>query len=79
MNPWFAKAVILIAIISMMLIRAPHGRRSRTVKVARSRKGALDVALLGVAWVALLMPVLWVATAPMQILSPRACWGWLRG
>lgn len=62
MNPWFAKAVILITTIAMVLIRAPHGRRSRTVKVAKSRKGVLEVALLGVAWIALFMPILWIAT-----------------
>jgi protein-S-isoprenylcysteine O-methyltransferase Ste14 len=62
MNPWFAKTVILITTIAIMLIRAPHGRRSRTIKVAKSRKGALDVALLGIAWIALFMPIVWIAT-----------------
>ena len=28
MNPWIAKAVILVASVVMVVIRAPHGRRS---------------------------------------------------
>jgi len=38
MNPWIAKAVILAASVVMVVIRAPHGRRSRGVKVARTFK-----------------------------------------
>ena len=29
MTPWFAKAVVLVGSIVMVLIRAPHGQRSR--------------------------------------------------
>jgi len=50
MNPWIAKAVILAASVVMVVIRAPHGRRSRGVKVARSCKGPREVALLSLAW-----------------------------
>ena len=63
MSPWFAKAVILIGVVVMVGIRAPHGRRSRTVKVVESRKGPLEIFLLTVAWVAFLAPILWVATS----------------
>ncbi|RPH55449.1 MAG: hypothetical protein EHM89_17085 [Acidobacteria bacterium] len=35
--------IVLTAHIVMVLIRAPHGRRSRTVKVAKSRKGVLEI------------------------------------
>jgi protein-S-isoprenylcysteine O-methyltransferase Ste14 len=62
MNPWFAKAVVLIASLAMVLIRAPHGNRSRAVKVAESRKGLLEVALLTVAWIGFLAPMFWIAT-----------------
>lgn len=62
MNPWFAKAVVLIASIVTVLIRAPHGKRSRTVKVAKSRKGLLEVSLLTVAWIAFFVPILWIGT-----------------
>ena len=62
MNPWFAKAAVLIASIVTVLIRAPHGKRSRTVKVAKSRKGLLEISLLTIAWMAFFVPILWIAT-----------------
>ena len=62
MNVWFAKAVILASSIVMIIIRAPHGQRSRSVKVVKSRKGSLEVALLTIAWLGFLVPLIWVAT-----------------
>jgi protein-S-isoprenylcysteine O-methyltransferase Ste14 len=41
MNPWIAKTVTLVGIVVMIVIRAPHGRQSRRVKVARSYKTPL--------------------------------------
>ena len=61
MHPWIAKAVILAASVVMVAIRAPHGRRSRGIKVARSCKGAREVALLTLAWMGFLVPLTWVA------------------
>ena len=61
MNPWFGKAIILASSIVMVLIRAPHGQRSRGVKVLRSRRGALESVLLTLAWVAFFVPLVWVA------------------
>jgi protein-S-isoprenylcysteine O-methyltransferase Ste14 len=62
MNPWFAKAVILLASIVMVVIRAPHGQRSRAIPVARSAKGALEIFLLTIAWVVFFLPLIWIAT-----------------
>src|ERR1700730_7576936 len=62
MNPWFAKAVILLARIVMVVIRAPHGQRSRTVPVVKSRKGPLEIVLLTIAWIAFFLPLLWIVT-----------------
>lgn len=62
MNPWFAKAVILLASIAMVVIRAPHGKRSRTVPVMKSRKGSLEIVLLTIAWVAFFLTLIWIAT-----------------
>ena len=62
MNPWIAKAVILSASVVMAVIRAPHGRRSRGVKVARSCKGPREVALLTLAWMGFLVPLIWVVS-----------------
>lgn len=62
MNPWIAKALILAASVVMIVIRAPHGRRSRGVKVARSWKGPREVALLTLAWTGFLIPLIWVVS-----------------
>ena len=62
MNPWIAKGVILAGSIVMVIIRAPHGQRSRGVKVVRSRRGALEAALLVLAWISFFLPLIWVAT-----------------
>jgi protein-S-isoprenylcysteine O-methyltransferase Ste14 len=62
MNPWIAKTVILVGAIVMIVIRAPHGRRSRTAKVARSYKTPLETLLLVLAWVGFLIPLLWVVS-----------------
>jgi protein-S-isoprenylcysteine O-methyltransferase Ste14 len=61
MNPWIAKAIVLAATLVMMAIRAPHGQRSRTVKVAKSHKTPLDTGLLVLAWVGFFVPLIWVA------------------
>ena len=62
MNPWFAKAIILASSIVMVIIRAPHGQRSRGVKVVRSARGALENVLLTLAWLAFFVPLVWVAS-----------------
>jgi protein-S-isoprenylcysteine O-methyltransferase Ste14 len=62
MNPWFAKAVILLASIVMVVIRAPHSRRSRAVPALKSRKGPLEIVLLIIAWAMFFLPLLWIAT-----------------
>jgi len=59
MNPWIGKAVILVACIVMVVIRAPHGRRSRQVKVARSYKDRVEMVLLTLVWIGFLVPVIW--------------------
>ena len=61
MNPWFAKAIVLASSVVMVVIRAPYGQRSRKVKVARSRRGRLEIALLALAWIAFFVPLIWVA------------------
>jgi protein-S-isoprenylcysteine O-methyltransferase Ste14 len=62
MNPWFAKAIILLASVVMVAIRAPHGQRSRALPVARSCRGPREVVLLTIAWIAFFLPLVWVAT-----------------
>ena len=62
MNPWIAKTVIIAANIVMIAIRAPHGQRSRGVKVVKDRKGRLEVILLTFAWIGFAVPILWIAS-----------------
>jgi len=62
MNAWIAKGVILSASVVMIVIRAPHGRRSRGVKIARSCKSPREVALLTLAWIGFLVPLIWVVS-----------------
>jgi len=60
MNPWFAKAIVLASSVAMVIIRAPYGQRSRGVKVAKSRRGTLEIVLLAIAWLAFFLPLVWV-------------------
>lgn len=62
MNPWYAKAVILLASVVMVAIRAPHGHRSSTVPIVKDRKDRLEVVLLTFAWIAFFLPLLWIVT-----------------
>ena len=62
MNPWIAKALVLAGTALMMAIRAPHGQRNRSIKVARSYKTRLETSLLVLAWIGFFVPVLWVAS-----------------
>jgi protein-S-isoprenylcysteine O-methyltransferase Ste14 len=62
MNPWIAKALVLASTVVMIAIRAPHGRRSRNVKVATSHKTPLETGLLVLAWIGFLVPLVWVAS-----------------
>jgi len=62
MSPWFAKAVVLASSILMVIIRAPHGQRSRGIKVVKSRAGALETVLLTLAWLGFFIPLMWIAT-----------------
>lgn len=62
MNPWIAKAVILAAMVVLVGIRAPHGARSRTVKVLKNRRGPLEAILLILAWLGFLVPLIWIVS-----------------
>src|SRR6202165_1817651 len=62
MNPWIAKAVVLAATVVMMAIRGPHGQRSRSVKVAKSHKTALETGLLVFGGVGFFLPLVWVTS-----------------
>ena len=67
MNPWIAKAVILAASMVMVAIRAPHGQRSRGVKVVKNRKGNREAILLTLAWLGFIIPLVWVASPAFSL------------
>ena len=62
MNPWIAKAVMLAGTVVLIAIRAPHGRRSQSVKVAKSHKTPLETGLLVLAWVGFFIPLIWIVS-----------------
>lgn len=62
MSPFTSKVVVFVANVALIVIRAPHGRRSREVKVVERRKGAAEQALLTLAVGAYFAPFVWVAT-----------------
>ena len=58
--------MILASIVVMMAVRAPHGRRSRGVKVVKSRKGTTETVLLSFAWFGFLVPLVWIASPALS-------------
>ena len=60
MSPWIPKAVTLAASVLMILIRAPHGHRSRRVRTVKSCKDRREVILLSLVWVGFFVPLVWV-------------------
>lgn len=83
MSPWIAKSVIFAASVAMVVIRAPHGQRSRGVKVVKSGRGPLEAVLLTLAWVSFFVPLIWIATPllafadyplrPLPLIAGVAC------
>ena len=62
MSSWWAKFVILASTVAMVAIRAPHGQRSRTIKVVKTRKGGPETGLLTFATLTFLLPLVWIAS-----------------
>ena len=81
MNPWFGKLAVLACLLGFIVIRAPHGQRSRAVRVKEDRKGVLEIVLLiGAMLGTTLLPLIWVATGfpardypPSCALRARTC------
>lgn len=63
MNPWFGKVLMLVSIVSTVIIRAPHGGRSRKVAIVESRKGRLEMVLLALMSIAaIILPLVAIFT-----------------
>ena len=63
MNPWFAKTSILLGSVILAAIRATYRFKSRNVNVVESRMGNLEVALLALASIGFVVPLLWVVSS----------------
>ena len=74
MNPWIAKGVVLGASVAMVVIRAPHGHRSRVIRVVKTRKGALETGLLTLAWLGFFVPLLWITSPFKSLPTPHETW-----
>jgi len=61
-DPWIARVTAFAAIAVLIAIRAPHGQRSRTVKVAKDHKGRLERVLLAQAIIGSLVPLVWIVS-----------------
>jgi len=61
LDPRIAKTIVFVAAVATIVIRAPHGRRSRTVPIAHNAKGALETTLLMLVMAGYVLPVLWIA------------------
>jgi protein-S-isoprenylcysteine O-methyltransferase Ste14 len=73
MNPWFAKAAILAGIVGMAVVRTPHIRRSRAIKVLAKRKSTLDNLLVALVSIGLFLPVIWIVT-PILAFADYVLW-----
>jgi protein-S-isoprenylcysteine O-methyltransferase Ste14 len=62
MSPWFAKAAVLAGGIGVVLIRMPHIRRNRRIRVARSRTGPRETVRERLSQIAFVVPLVWIAT-----------------
>jgi protein-S-isoprenylcysteine O-methyltransferase Ste14 len=62
MSSWWAKLAILASTVAMVAIRAPHGHRSRRIKVVKTRKGGLEIGLLIFATLTFLLPLAWIVS-----------------
>jgi protein-S-isoprenylcysteine O-methyltransferase Ste14 len=65
MDPGWGKVIGILGALTMIAIRAPHGHRSRSVPVARSRKGPLETFLLTLAWLSFFAPLVWACSPAM--------------
>ena len=65
-NPWYAKAIVLVASILVVVIRAPHGSRSRKIPVVKNRKGPIETVLLALAMIAFMLPFIWIASPLLE-------------
>jgi protein-S-isoprenylcysteine O-methyltransferase Ste14 len=63
MNSWIGKATFLLGLVVFVAIRVPHDRRSKEIRIAESRKGALEVTLLALMGIGgFLLPLIFIVS-----------------
>jgi len=67
MNPWYAKTTILLGSIAMVVIRTMYRLRCRNNDVVKNRMGRLEIALMVLATIGFVVPLLWVASSILAI------------
>lgn len=66
MNPLYAKAIVLVSAIAVLIIPASIHHRSGSTKVVKSRKGPQERVLLTLTSIGFGLALLWVATPVLQ-------------
>lgn len=66
MNPWFAKAIILVSTLAVVIIPASLHPRGGTIKVVKSRKGRMEQTLLALTSLGFFLPLVWIFTPVLQ-------------
>jgi len=64
MTLWFARGVIVLGTLAMILIRHPHEKRSREIEVIKKQRTLVEVVLMSLMSVGFLLPLL-VAVVPV--------------
>jgi protein-S-isoprenylcysteine O-methyltransferase Ste14 len=80
MNAWVGKTAFLTGLAVFVSIRVPHDKRSKETKIAQSRKGALEMTLLGLMGIGgFLLPLLFILSRVLSFadypLRPLSFWG----
>lgn len=74
----YARITVIVASIALIVIRAPHGQRSRAVPTKTNAKGTLENTLLALAMIAFFLPLVWVVSlqpaSANYALDPAAFW-----
>jgi protein-S-isoprenylcysteine O-methyltransferase Ste14 len=72
MTPWFASASVLALIVLQFVVRVPFAMRAEKARVATSRRGPLEVALMALVTLGyLVLPVLAIATPFLSFADHR--------
>lgn len=72
-----SRIAVAAALVAMIAIRAPHGQRSRAVPVARNFRDRAETLVLGIAMLAFLVPLVWLACGALGAADRGHSWALL--